>query len=109
MNEAKLRRIIEELVLEIGQQVTDEYEFNNGLWEGISVYNAKTIDKAMVKLLTHLKAQDSLDQLIKEIEGIKTIGEVHSGSHDKWVDISKYDLIRKDAVLETISKMKGEV
>jgi len=43
-DDTELRHILENLVLDIGQQVTDNYRCVSGLWEGISVRNYQTIN-----------------------------------------------------------------
>lgn len=44
-DQADLREQLEELVLEIGRQVTDNYTWKNGLWEGLSIENVQSIDR----------------------------------------------------------------
>jgi hypothetical protein len=63
------------------------------------------IDDGFDFFITHLKAQDSLDQLIKEIEGMKRFEK----TLDTCEDYERHGWNNAlDAVLETISKIKEE-
>ena len=49
--------ILQDLVDEIGEQVTRDYEAKHGLWEGISISNSRSIDKALIRLNQLLSKQ----------------------------------------------------
>jgi hypothetical protein len=53
------------LVLEIGKQVTRDYEDKHGIWEGMSVSNTKTKNLYKDKFLDILKSQRQM--IVKEI------------------------------------------
>lgn len=53
--ELKIEQILENLVQEIGHQVTRDYESKNGIWEGMSYSNFISKKKALNLCKTHLK------------------------------------------------------
>jgi hypothetical protein len=55
-NSTVVEEIVEELIQEIGYQVTRDYEGKGGIWEGMSISNVKSRDKALHALST-LEAQ----------------------------------------------------
>ena len=61
--EDKLERILTDLVLSIGRQVTEDYELKHGVYEGMSVDNVKSRDVAMEaikQVLTQEAAEDPM-------------------------------------------------
>jgi len=49
-NMEEIRFYLDNLVLEIGKQVTRDYRDKNGIWEGMSVSNTKTVSLYADKL-----------------------------------------------------------
>lgn len=47
--------IFNKLILEIGEQVTDDYKSKHGLWEGMSIRNVRSREKAVKALNNAVK------------------------------------------------------
>lgn len=98
LEDLDLRETLENLVLDIGQQVTNNYKWVHGLWEGLSVENVATINiyekaitQAMLDALPEKKDthptengirvetygyEETYNQAISEMESaIKKMGE----------------------------------
>lgn len=54
--EQDLLKILNDLVLEVGRQVTDDYVGKHGIWEGISTTNYRSIKKAQKLVEAHTQA-----------------------------------------------------
>lgn len=73
---SNIEGIIKQLVLEIGSQVTRDYEFKGGIWEGMSVSNVKTIKRYLPVFEKLFESeidtakQQGREDLIEEIEDI---------------------------------------
>lgn len=50
INSDELRKVIENFTQEIGCQVTRDYVFRGGIWEGLSISNVQSIDKVVKRL-----------------------------------------------------------
>ena len=69
MSELKTRDFIYELVDDIGSQVTRDYEEKNGIWEGMSVSNAKSAEKCIRnfdKLFTEYVFKEKIKEYVSD-------------------------------------------
>jgi hypothetical protein len=64
-------KIINDLIYDIGSQVTRDYEHKNGIWEGLSVSNAKRGSGAVkeIGVVISQELQDLLEWVNKELIG----------------------------------------
>lgn len=88
--EDKIRFLLENLIVDIGIQVTDDYKNKNGLYEGMSIKNARSRDK-YIKLFINLLADARREVITTKIDRLKLYEVIEniylSGlySHDKGV------------------------
>jgi hypothetical protein len=69
-----VRELLEKLVLEIGLQVTDNYEEVGGLWEGLSVWNVQSIDR--YEKILNFKLTQARQETVEEVmEPLKKLAD----------------------------------
>ena len=68
--EDRVLDILNSLVQEIGHQVTRDYEFKGGIWEGMSISNENSRQKYAKTLLTLIQEEKDNDRKKFEIEMI---------------------------------------
>lgn len=90
--EDRVRLLLENLIVDIGVQVTDDYKEKNGIYEGMSIENVRSRDK-YTKLFAELLA-DARREVYLEIE--EKVMECKK-------DITKYQNTT-DILNETITK-----
>ncbi len=84
--EDTLRKELQDMVLEIGRQVTDAYVIKNGLWEGISIQNQRTIDKFVKRISKH-QATIERNARIDELKKLRNTGQISSFVEDAFIII----------------------
>ena len=65
--EDRVQEILDNLILEVGAQVTRDYASKHGLWEGMSISNVKSRDIAKEKILETFERYDEDKEELEKI------------------------------------------
>lgn len=102
--EERIHILLLELIDKIGKQVTDDYDSKFGMWEGLSIKNATTM-QIYIKIISSLFASEK-KRLLEEIEE-KVIGKDEVGT--TIIDSPETEfLINKIPAIEGRNKFRAE-
>lgn len=95
---------LENLIVDIGTQVTDDYKDKNGLYEGMSIKNVRSRDKYK-KIFTKLLA-DARKEVIKRIEAMPD-KDVRP-EITVWLESKEYCLGYNEALKNVLATLREE-
>lgn len=112
--EDRIRFLLENLIIDVGVQVTDDYKEKNGLYEGMSIENAKSRDKYTI-LFAELLADARKEGAILARRTNKKLVEMYiqdkgesipSELADMALMVSRQEVIRK--IMQDVALMREE-